>query len=232
MRCEPISICRSVPRTRGRNAFLFLLAALLAIGARTGSAIQGRKVENHMNGEVKLQCQISMPYENLIHIHYLLSNGSRSAIYVFTPLSDYRNNQFLPAPARVYAQMDNGGLLTLSRQLWKVPEAVSVYLPEVPFLTLVAPMSHIQEIISVPLPVIQNYPYLSAGNPEREKRREATEARTVSFLIGYMPDDPELRVTSVPTAPGLFAVAYGPGIMRQRLLSCGPIALTVPVLVH
>lgn len=205
---------------------------LLLLLAACGRGAQRKTNEAPMNHEVTLQCHFDSVSASLLEVRYTLSNRSARPIYVFTPLTEYHNNQFVPAPARVYVQLSPNGLVTLSKQLWKTPEMVSVFMPEVPFLTRVAAGGRLEETVHVSVPIIVNYPYLSAGAPEREQRAERREATTVTFAIGYVREDHDLKVTEVSDSPGLFAISYGSGISHQKLISCEPVPLKATVIVR
>ncbi len=181
-----------------------------------------------MNREITLQCQYSRPTDALLEIRYKLSNQSARAIYAFTPLSDYHNNQYVPAPRRVYVQLAPNGLVTLSKQLWSTPETVSVFMPEVPFLTRIAAGGTLDETLVVPVPLIVNYPYL--GSDARERGVQQRESGSAVFVIGYIQDDNQLKVAEASGSPGLFAISYGPGITRQKLLSCEPVPMKAAVI--
>lgn len=204
---------------------MILLAACRTIGPH-------KLMDTYMNSEIALQCRFSRPAADVVEIRYVLVNGSPHDIYAFTPLSDYRNHQFVPAPGRVYVQLSPNGLLTLSRQLWKTPENVSVYMPEVPFLTRVPAGRSLEETIRVPVPMVVNYPYLGAGVPEQERKSVHRDSANAVFTLGYVQEDDELKVAEVRGQPGVFTVEYGPGITHQKLLSCDPVPLKVSVMVR
>jgi len=185
-----------------------------------------------MKPEITLECRFSRPSADLVEIRYTLSNAAPHPIYAFTPLSDYQNSQYAPAPARVYVQLAPNGLVTLSRRLWETPETVSVFMPEVPFLTRVAAGGSLEETVRIPIPLIVNYPYLGAGAPEQDQRPVHRDAATAVFTMGYIPEEDGLTVTEAPGSPGLFAIGYGPGITRQKLVSCKAVPLKASVIVR
>jgi hypothetical protein len=184
-----------------------------------------------MNDDVTLQCRFKTASSTLIEIRYVVSNRSKHDIYLFTPLSGYKGNEFVPAPDRVYVDLASNGLATFSKRLWKVPEMIDVYMPEVPFLTRVAAGTNFQETIQVGVPVIINFPYRDAYDPGNKALPSRSSMTSATFVIGYVQQDEDVKLNEAPRGSGLFTISYGQGITRQKLLASESFALTAPVVV-
>ena len=184
-----------------------------------------------MHEEVQLTYSVSKTDDQHIRLVFSVKNGLPSDIYLFTPLTDYRGSQFVPIANRVYVFWENREVLHLTKRLWPIPKDISVYMPEVPYLTRVPAGATHREEIQLPVPLLINFPYRfndaeDEGSPQTVS---TTSAQQVVFSIGY------LKVTAANQAKPIvfekvdhyYRVGYGIAKENQMIVRGEPIALQV-----
>ncbi|HEX7315421.1 MAG TPA: hypothetical protein VF297_15975 [Pyrinomonadaceae bacterium] len=211
----------------------FLLAAACAAAEPTarGPASTGDVL---MSDQVELDYSLGYRGDKSLELTYAVVNHLKVDVYLFTPLSEFRDQDWEPAPNRVYAHVDEGGVLQLSKMLWPVPEDVDVYMPEVPYLTRVAPGAKFSEVILIRVPVRTDLPYLfddDEDDDEPKKGGALTTVDAVVFSIGYVAPDKspdELGLKKDATGK-LFSIDYGPGVVNQKIVNGKKTAIKVSV---
>jgi len=94
-------------------------------------------------------------------------------------------------------------------------------MPEVPYLTKVAANSTFAEKLSLPLPLLINYPYRGADGTTPESSTK-TQSKSMAFSIGYAAaSEAELGLEAIP-GTAFYRIAYGSGITHQKILT-GPL---------
>ena len=181
-----------------------------------------------MADEITLQCQFASSSSG-VDINYVLTNLGQKPIFAFTPLPEYRNDRFEPDPKAVYIHMTGTGFLTFSKELWRTPQTVKVYRPEVPFLTRVAAGRSLEETIHLPAPLVVKYPYLNYGTPHAPPPRKSTSSGAV-FVVGYLDDERLVQPSTVRASRELFTVEYGSGITHQQRVRSNVSSLSALVL--
>jgi hypothetical protein len=178
-----------------------------------------------MAAEITLQCRLNTTPAGVLELRYILLNGSSQTIFAFSPLPEYRNQRFEPAPNRIYVEMGPGGLLTLSKRLWEVPESIDVYMPEVPFLTRVPAYGRLAESVTLPRQIKADHPYMDDAATRHPQRSSSS----VQVVIGYVAGEAESALKAAPGFPGVLAIDYGPGITHQQLVKSDPVPHVVNV---
>lgn len=180
--------------------------------------------------EVVLETELAVEEGRTLALRYRVVNGLNRDIFLFTPLVDFRGNDWRPIPARVYVSWAEKGRIELSKRLWAVPEEVDVYMPEVPFLTRVPAGERFSEELELPLPLLVNHPYRFPEDEDADAGKHR-EARAAHFSIGYLvsgPDHPHPK-PAPEAGQEFYRIDYGSGIEHQRILEGEGHALEVPV---
>lgn len=190
-----------------------------------------RKVTSMASGthpEVRLQYDLRVSADNVLALRYSVHNDLNRDIFLFTPLADFRDQEFVPVPRRVYVFVEDE-TVHITKRLWPVPDDVEVYMPEVPYLTRVAAGTKWDEQLNVPLPLIENYPYQFLTNPPDHDASPRTWSGTrAMFSIGYLLSDPENDVIPEPEG-ALYTISYGIGKTSQQLMIGAPVEVSVDV---
>lgn len=163
--------------------------------------------------------------------YHILNNGQRD-IYLFTPLTDFRGQDWVPISNRVYVFWDENEIAHLTKRAWPVPDEVEVFMPEVPYLTRVPTGQSFEEHLRLPLPLLVNFPYRAAGEQVSAAPRKPVmrESKGAVFSVGYfIPKDGASELDPVPGIPGNFRVSYGTAIEGQQILKGKAIDLRVMV---
>jgi hypothetical protein len=114
----------------------------------------------------------------------------------------------------VYAHLEPGPVLALSKRLITAPEDLDVEVPEVPYLTPLAGGERFAETLRIPLPVRPHDPY----RPQPAVDTVVTVDR-LAWLLGYVVEDTRLPASEDELASGgrAWRMDFGELNMRQRL---------------
>jgi hypothetical protein len=183
-----------------------------------------------MDDRVSLNYEVKQLDTGELDLTYEIQNQENSDIYIFSPLTDYRGQDWVPLPQRVYVFWDRDGIIHLTKRLWPVPDDVEIYMPEVPFHSRVSPGGKLQEHVRLPVPLLVNFPYRSETTEKSHVGRAVKDSKGILFSIGYLsPKNDDVKVKPVPARPGNFTVSYGDAVQHQRILNGQPKALKVKV---
>jgi hypothetical protein len=185
-----------------------------------------------MDGRVLLKYRVERLERGDIELSYDLRNQDNTDIYIFSPLTDYRGQDWVPVPGRVYVFWDKDRTVHLTKRLWPVPDDVEVYMPEVPELTRVPAGEKLEGHLTLPVPLLINFPYhVEEKHPERSPKGEAIEeSNGLVFSLGYLSiKDGPFKLDEISTGTGRLTVSYGVGIENQHIVQGERIPLRVKV---
>jgi len=184
-----------------------------------------------MQEEVQLTYEISKSGDQHVRLVFDVKNGLPADIYLFTPLTDYRGQRFVPIPNRVYVFWEDQETLHLTKRLWPIPKGVSVYMPEVPYLTRVPMGATHHEDLQLPLPLLVNFPYRFPDAIDEASRGTVvtSPAARLVFSIGYLVSKtPGREQDIVPEKVDQnYRVGYGLANKNQVILRGKPVDLPV-----
>ncbi|MCX7112741.1 MAG: hypothetical protein NTX45_21980 [Proteobacteria bacterium] len=174
-----------------------------------------------MNNPVVLTYKFVKQSDNLGVLSYSLSNTSSQDVYLFTPLSEFRDGHIQAFPSRIYVYWDDSHSVHLTKRLWSVPENIDVYMPEVPFLTKVPAGKIFEEQLQLPLPLMINFPYQFTADVGKNMSRHPVQlmAQELVFSIGYVILENSEAINQLKPMDGqsYFSLPYGVGMVNQRI---------------
>jgi len=131
-------------------------------------------------------------------------------------------------PDLVYAHLQPGPVLALSKRLITAPEDLDVEVPEVPYLTPVAAGERFAETLRIALPLRPHDPY----RPQPTTNTIVTVER-LAWLLGYVVEDGPLSASEDELASGgrAWRMDFGELNMRQRLVTCEVGDVAVPTVI-
>lgn len=91
-------------------------------------------------------------------VRYRVSNGGDGQVWLFNQLFEFGLAGHEIVPNRAYARLE-GSTLVLAKSWREVPDHIDVEVPEVPFLTALAPGESFEETFTVQVPVAADDPY-------------------------------------------------------------------------
>ena len=214
------------PRAKAKLALAWqtsVFGVLCVLFAGCGDQKQG---QIEMNETVKNEVQIKSTFRNegnTIEVETTLQNDSAEKIYVFSPLATFEDGEPAPQAERVYIEVDEATCV-LQKALFDIPDEVDVYMPEVPFLTMVEPGKSFTEKITVASPSV-SFPYDYAS----DLHEGDVEVTHLVMKYGYVVESEEIELDSLDD--GLFSISYGDGIANQQIVTSETHELSEPVTV-
>jgi hypothetical protein len=164
-----------------------------------------------------------------LKLGYEVRNESPHRVFLVNRLT-CRGPQGLRIDANlVYAHLQPGPVLALSKRLITAPEDLDVEVPEVPYLSPVAAGERFAETLRIPLPVRPHDPY----------RPQPTEDTVViidrlAWLLGYVVEDTPLPASEDELASGgrAWRMDFGELNIRQRLETVQLDDVPVPTVIN
>jgi len=171
---------------------------------------------------------IELSETNLI-FDYTVNNNSPHAVYLI-------NNLFIrqgPAGFQVdsnaiYAELEPGPILSLSKRMMSVPPGIDVEAAEVPFVSILESRWTMTESLRLPLPIAERFPSLSEAPVGK-----VTLIPQFTFTLGYVIEDQPLPLDehTFPDGSRQLTAEYGALIQRQRLKRSAPVTAAIPALI-
>jgi len=186
-----------------------------------------------MNDHVVLNYQFEKQSDKLGVLSYRVSNTSNQDIYLFTPLTDFRDGRVQAISSRVYVYWDEPHTVHLTKRIWSVPDDIDVYMPEVPMLTKLPSGKTFEEQVQLPLPLKINFPYQFAADAGDNRTRYPVQVMTqgLVFSIGYVSLEAAELVNQLKRVDGqtYFSLPYGASIENQQIVTGKKIMIAVGV---
>ncbi|MBN1210727.1 MAG: hypothetical protein JXB05_38115 [Myxococcaceae bacterium] len=162
--------------------------------------------------------------ESLLKVGYELRNVGTQPLWVFNQL--YRtapSGHFRLDPNKVYVELKGTDTLVLSKALRPVPKRLSVEFPEIPCVTRLEPKATLSEVLTLALPVEEQYPYRYGA--AKAKAIPADTLAKVHLRLGYLADGPDLSFyRGKDTAEREYAFPrYSEANARQLVVDSGPL---------
>ena len=170
---------------------------------------------------------IELSETNLI-FDYNVINNSPHVVYLINNLFIRQGpDGFQVDSNAIYAELEPGPLLSLSKRMMSVPPGNDVEAAEIPFVSILESRWTMTESLRLPLPIAERFPSLPkapVGKP--------TFIPLFTFTLGYVIVDQPLPLDehTFPDGSRQLTVEYGALIRRQRLKRSAPVTAAIPAL--
>ena len=184
---------------------------------------------------LNIQDEISMTLASIeltemtLIFDYTVINNSPHAVYLINNLFDRRGPAaFQVDPNVVYATVEPGPVLSLSKQLMAVPPGLDEETAEVPFVSLLESRWTMTETLRLALPIEERFPAMPQA-PTGEVRFFPQ----FTFTLGYAIEDQPLVLEEVSLTDGSRhkQPQYSALIQRQRLKTSAPVTASIPAII-
>ena len=215
-----------------RNTFIkrfFVMSFLIVFqfGCESDLRVKSQKMNTKTaEKKVEFDCQITETDLGL-KIEFTVQNNLEDAIYIFSPIAEFEAEELVPKPTRVYVTVA-GKVCHIQKTLFEVPDSIDVYMPEVPFLTLIRPDKKVSETIELPKQMIANFPYQFAEGKATAQKNE--RADSLVFKLGYLIHSEDLDSLE-EIKGGLYSISYSDGIQNQEFLESDSFNISLDVIV-
>lgn len=179
-----------------------------------------------------LVAEIIILASTMLGVDYAVQNTTGADIYVFDRVfTRAQSGEPQIDPSLAYRRLHDDGTLVVEKALQPIPPGMKVELPEIPYLTRVAPGGTVRGRIVLALPVQEFGAYWDGPRDGTEKA-----ATRIMLRIGYLSvADIGPGMAVVRPDPGMgegaFAASYGMAQRLQRFLDVDlgppPLPLTV-----
>ena len=165
---------------------------------------------------------------DMLELRYEIRNETPHRVFLVNRLPRRSPQGLRIDPDLVYAHLQPGPVLALSKRLIAAPDDLDVEVPEVPYLTPIAAGERFAETLRIPLPVRPHDPY----RPQPMADAVVTVDR-LAWLLGYVVEDAPLPVSEDELASGgrAWRMDFGELNMRQRLATAQVDDVAVPTVI-
>jgi hypothetical protein len=163
-----------------------------------------------------------------LELGYEVSNDSPHRMFLVNRLPRRSPQGLRIDPDLVYAHLQPGPVLELSKRLITAPEDLDVEVPEVPYLTPVAAGERFAETLRIALPVRPHDPYRAQPMADT-----AVTVDRLAWRLGYVVEDAPLPASEDELASGgrAWRMDFGELNMRQRLATLEIDDVAVPTVI-
>jgi hypothetical protein len=187
-----------------------------------------------MSGSVSSGSALSLRLPTLevssdaLELGYEVRNESPHRVFLVNRLPRRSPGGLRIDPDLVYAHLQPGPVLALSKRLIKAPGDLDVEVPEVPYLTPVAAGERFVETLRIALPVRPHDPYRAQPTADT-----VVTVDRLAWLLGYVVEDAPLPASEDELASGgrAWRMDFGELNMRQRLATLQVSDVAVPTVI-
>jgi hypothetical protein len=214
---------------RAKNVILFILV-LVAVDCH-GGAVEVRTMNPKQvvrRDDCELTVTVHLTDGKDLSLSYSFLNGTQQDVYLFNRLYsrfDTERRMYLTERNLVYVELREQEIV-LSKKVFPVPEDIDVEKPVVPLATRVRPKEHLEETLTILLPIRLTTPY-----SQKETLQTAVVARPASFEMGFFLSagaKTEQLSKIVPTRDGPAIYFYPFSQESQRILKTEPL-IEIPI---